>query len=115
MTNTEIYRRCDAILKKHEGSYLSYAITPSERKRLADQGLISPAPAVGEPRVIKQQRKDKKPRKTKYTEEQMRPIIRQFDELRADGMSRENASKLLGVSRVAIEQWRLKISEKGNL
>ena len=114
MTDTEIYRRCDVILKKHEANYLSYAITPSERKRLADKGLISPAPAVGKPRMIKKRGKDKEPRKTKYTEAQMRPIIRQFDELRKDGMSRDNACKLLGVSHVAIDEWRLKISEKGN-
>ena len=114
MTETEANRNCEVILKKHETNYLSYAITPDERKRLAAQGLISPAPAVGKPRMIKQRGKDKEPRKTKYTEAQMRPIIRQFDELRQDGMSRDNACKLLGVSHVAIDGWRLKISEKGN-
>lgn len=104
---TETNRALETLLKKHETSYMSYAITPAERERFAQQGLLSrpPAQATAKRPTIK------RPRPPKYTLEMMLPILDRYDQLREDGMSRDNACKVVGVSSTLIYQWKARLSK----
>ena len=102
MSITEINQACEAILKKHESSYMANAITPAERKRFEAQGLLGRAPAQGIVTPRAQKPASFNPRAT--TKEIKRKVAI-YEKLKAKGLTRKQALLEAGIPSGTSHRW----------